>query len=250
MPPSRTQDKHSNAESSSSKQKRHYQRKNQQEEESSTTPGVQKVKAALRQTRRLLAKDTLAADVRVETERRLKALELELQQAELAKKERGFAQRYHKIKFFERQKVTRKLKQVKKGLESEDNPASQKKLSSELDDLRVDLNYILHYPKTKKYISLFPPEVRKGEEPSAASLVEAKKTNADREEVRAWIREQMKQSQLPTEPEREVLSHSKAKTGKTQSQKWPQEAGSAALTTVELETVDVPEDDFFGEDDS
>jgi len=100
--------------------------------------------------------------VRVETERRLKALELELQQAELAKKERGFAQRYHKIKFFgvflqrifrkvlmlfpERQKVTRKLKQVKRGLESEGNAASEKKLSSERDDLRVDLNYILVCP--------------------------------------------------------------------------------------------------------
>lgn len=95
----------------------------------------------------------------METERRLKALELELQQAELAKKERGFALRYHKIKFFgmflqpllrkvlmqfpERQKVARKLKQVKKGLESEGNAGSEKKLSSELHDLRVDLNYIL-----------------------------------------------------------------------------------------------------------
>jgi hypothetical protein len=98
--------------------------------------------------------------MRVETERRLKALEAELQQAEQAKKERAFALRYHKIKFFgasftasrlqtdfnaipERQKVTRKLKQVKKGLEVECNAASKKKLLSELDNLRVDLNYIL-----------------------------------------------------------------------------------------------------------
>lgn len=108
-----------------------------------------------------------------------------------------------------------------------------------------------HYPKTKKYISLFPPEVRKGEKPSAASLAEAKKTNADREKVRAWIREQMKQEQLPTEPEHEILSNSKAKTAKAQSQKWPQ-VGSATLMTraVEMETVDVQDDDFFGEDDS
>ena len=110
------------------------------------------------------------------------------------------------------------------------------------------MTHVQHYPKTKKYISLFPPEVRKGEKPSAASLAEAKKTNADREEVRAWIREQMKQGQLPTEPEHETLS--KAKTGKTQSQKWPQVGGSATLTTraAEVETVDA--DDFFGEDDS
>ena len=38
--------------------------------------------------------------MRVETERRLRGLEAELQQAEAAKKERAFALRYHKIKFF------------------------------------------------------------------------------------------------------------------------------------------------------
>ncbi|KAJ3006673.1 hypothetical protein NUW54_g3844 [Trametes sanguinea] len=44
---------------------------------SNALPGVQKIKAAIRQTRRLLAKDNLAADVRVTTERRLKSLEAE-----------------------------------------------------------------------------------------------------------------------------------------------------------------------------
>jgi hypothetical protein len=38
--------------------------------------------------------------VRVETERRLKALEADLAKAERAKKERTMAQRYHKVKFF------------------------------------------------------------------------------------------------------------------------------------------------------
>lgn len=47
-----------------------------------------------------LPKDTLAADVRVETERRLKALEADIVQAESAKKERSMSVRYHKIKFF------------------------------------------------------------------------------------------------------------------------------------------------------
>lgn len=38
--------------------------------------------------------------MRVETERRQRGLEAELQQAEVARKERAFALRYHKIKFF------------------------------------------------------------------------------------------------------------------------------------------------------
>ncbi|KAF7362472.1 hypothetical protein MVEN_00594900 [Mycena venus] len=152
-------------------------------QESSGTPGIQKIKSSLRQTRRLLAKwqDNLAADVRVETERRLKALEADLEAAELGKKERALAVRYHKVKFFERQKVVRKLNQAKKKLSASDTP----ELQSALQELRVDLNYILHYPKTKKYISLFPPELRKGEtqEPSI---------DAGREESQncIWTREE------------------------------------------------------------
>lgn len=38
--------------------------------------------------------------MRVETERRLKALEAELGQAEQAKKERTLSVKYHKVKFF------------------------------------------------------------------------------------------------------------------------------------------------------
>ena len=38
--------------------------------------------------------------MRVETERRLKALETELGQAEQAKKERTLSVKYHKVKFF------------------------------------------------------------------------------------------------------------------------------------------------------
>lgn len=63
-------------------------------------PGVQKLKSALRQTKRFLAKDDLAADVRVETERRLKALEADLSRAERTRKERQYAMKYHKVKFF------------------------------------------------------------------------------------------------------------------------------------------------------
>ena len=44
--------------------------------------------------------ENLAANVRVETERRLKALEAELGQAEQAKKERTLSVKYHKVKFF------------------------------------------------------------------------------------------------------------------------------------------------------
>jgi hypothetical protein len=98
--------------------------------------------------------------VRVETERRLKALEAELGQAEQAKKERTLSVKYHKVKFFgmllpsmncisgkhailERQKITRKLKQTRKRLEKADSSDEKKTIAAEIHELSVDLNYVL-----------------------------------------------------------------------------------------------------------
>ncbi|KAJ7645936.1 hypothetical protein DFH06DRAFT_1210751 [Mycena polygramma] len=203
-------------------------------QESKGTPGVQKLKSSLRQTRRLLAKDNLAADVRVETERRLKALEADLEVAELGKKERANAVRYHKVKFFERQKVVRKLTQTKRQLDASDTP----QLRSALQELRVDLNYILHYPKTKKYISLFPPELRSGEaqEPSV---------DAGREEVRAWIRSQMENEELSAEPELHLDSRGSGGTADWGGEKKETKPDGPAEPGMD----DSPDDAFFGEDD-
>ncbi|KAJ7099344.1 hypothetical protein B0H15DRAFT_543577 [Mycena belliarum] len=203
--------------------------------DSGATPGLQKLKSSLRQTRRLLAKDKLAADVRVETERRLKALEADLEVAELGKKERALAVRYHKVKFFERQKVVRKLNQTKKKISAGDTPELQSKLHA----LRVDLNYILHYPKTKKYISLFPPELRKGETQEPAN-------DAGRDEVRAWVTTQMASGEVSAEPE----LHLDARGGGGAAD-WGVEEKRKRKDKGEPEPeMDVdPEDAFFGDDD-
>ncbi|KAJ7286887.1 hypothetical protein C8J57DRAFT_1282265 [Mycena rebaudengoi] len=184
-------------------------------------------------------KDSLAADVRVETERRLKALEADLEHAQLSKKERALAVRYHKAKFFERQKVTRKISQTKKKIAAGDTP----QLQSALHELRVDLNYILHYPKTKKYISLFPPELRKGEEAEPS-------VDAGREEVRDWVRAQMESGELSTEPELNLDSRSSGGSGGVDwgEQKKPSRGSKAVASASPDMEVDA-EDAFFGDDD-
>ncbi|KAF5355094.1 hypothetical protein D9756_005578 [Leucocoprinus leucothites] len=238
-----------------SKPKRHHRRPQPSKE--SATPGVSKIKSSLRQTRRLLAKDKLAADVRVETERRLKALETELAQAELANKERTIAARYHKVKFFERQKVTRKIAQTKKQLSSESSESSRKKLTKALNDLRVDLNYILHYPKLKKYISLFPPEVRQDGARSAPSSEDAAKTAHAREEVRSWVRSCMEKGDLPTEPELQQTLETKHKpkhkdwddSGGRDGKKPAKSKGKSSVVQEEEDEDAIEQDDFFGEDD-
>ncbi|KAG1882400.1 hypothetical protein F4604DRAFT_1953434 [Suillus subluteus] len=226
------------------KKKRHHL---QNTEES--LPGVQKIKSSLRQTRRLLAKENLAADVRVETERRLKALEADLARAEVARKERTYAMKYHKVKFFERQKVVRRIKQVKRDLSSAQGK-EREKLEGELEGLRVDLNYILHYPRTKKYISLFPPERRH---------IDTVSTNSDdndqRITVHDLIRDQMQRGKISKQPENELdggrgsrrpvlytgLDHSHRNEGEGSHRKDDQTSSAAHRTTTKG-------DDFFGED--
>ncbi|ESK87842.1 rrna-processing protein efg1 [Moniliophthora roreri MCA 2997] len=215
-------------------------------------PGVQKIKAAIRQTRRLLAKDKLAADVRVTTERKLKSLEADLAKAEESRKERAMATRYHAIKFFERKKITRKINQANKKLSEADGSSSSKeKLEEELFSLRVDLNYILHYPKAKKYISLFPPEIRNGQT-FASAVTSSSETDAERAEIRRWIREQMEKGVLSKEPELEHASE--GRVPKTKIGPWDKKKSGSKEMEVE-EQFGSDKDDFFeddgdGDDDS
>ncbi len=117
MPPVRAKQSQ-NVGSSTTKQERKKRRHNERLKEGAPL-GMSKIKSALRQTRRLLSKvqrswifnlrdlvcthmqqDALGADVRIESERKLKALEADLAVAERANKERALATRYHKVKFF------------------------------------------------------------------------------------------------------------------------------------------------------
>lgn len=233
-------------------------------------PGVQKIKAQLRQTRRLLAKDKLAADVRTKTERRLKSLEADLAQAERVRKERAMSARYHGVKFFERQKITRRIQQVKRQLSQSEasdkgkeaaklGKKERKQLEKKLEELRVDLNYIIHYPKLKKYISLFPPELRSQSQehsdpyPHSYSRPSGSEneTDAQREEVRAWVREQMAASEMSAEPELEIRSANKdgVRLPKHISDRYPaagHQGGKQDKMDVE---IGVQRDEFFGDDD-
>ncbi|KZT72334.1 hypothetical protein DAEQUDRAFT_31478 [Daedalea quercina L-15889] len=279
MAPVRTRDAGSAAASSSevggqvdSKQKRggqaqHRQKHKDVESSPAGLPGVQKIKSALRQTRRLLAKDNLAADVRTKTERRLKALEADLAQAERARKERAIAQRYHAVKFFERRKVTRRIQQVKRQLAKDEDDQGErlrkkerKRLQKRLEELRVDLNYII------KYISLFPPELRTEPhahpDPYPHSYSRSKdldgdskpenETDAQREEVRAWVREQMAAGEMSAEPEVEQRSREqKQENLATSHDRQPGAKTSSRTTVASVATIPsgVEGDEFFGDDD-
>jgi hypothetical protein len=127
------------------------------------------IKSQIRSLRRLLEgnrKDDLPANVRVEKERALQTAEQELKDAERAKKRSDMIGRYHKTRFFDRQKAERRLKKARKELrayEGEDDEMREE-LGRKVDDAEVDLNYALYFPYEEHYVSLFPTRKEGGEE--------------------------------------------------------------------------------------
>ena len=77
-------------------------------------------------------------------------------------KEKENSQKYHLVKFVERQKLCRRIHKVDKALQSAASKAENKALNKQRDDLVDDLTYVMYYPMSTKYIgnntllSLFP----------------------------------------------------------------------------------------------
>lgn len=219
--------------------------------------GVNKVKAALRQTKRLLAKDKLSALSRQDAERRLAALEDELERRTNAQKERKNAQRYHKVRFFERQKLTRRIGKAKRRLAENDlSDEHKKEAEDELATSRILLNYVLHFPMTQKYVALFP---NTGPSPlDEQGADDDDESNASRERMRkvqAQIIEAMKKEELIAEPEIELQMRAQTESTNNTGKRKMISAGAISTAKVskqkkadkpsEAEKSNLQDDDFF-----
>lgn len=112
-------------------------------------------KQRLRAMERLLRASCLPEGVRREKELQLQALRKESDRSKRVQREKAFSRKYHKVKFFERQKLERRIAQIKKQLTTAD-VASRSVLQAELVEAEHDLLYVRHFPRHKKYLSLFP----------------------------------------------------------------------------------------------
>ena len=109
-----------------------------------------------------------------------------------------------------------------------------------------------HYPKLKKYISLFPPEARKGDAVSDTSPPETQTTKAEREEIRTLIRDRMENGRLPLEPEITLGLHRLNEPTRLGSRPRDHDKSVSETKLVKRKgTIGnvVEEDEFFGEDD-
>ena len=72
--------------------------------------------------------------------------------------ERKYAVRYHKVKFFERVKLERRIRHKEKEVAGATG-AEREARAEELRRLWEDLNYVLHFPKGEKYVSILGESV-------------------------------------------------------------------------------------------
>ncbi len=147
--------------------------------------GSNKIKRRIRDLERLLKKkkDILPSNIIVEKERTLEALRLELHNHEVKENIRKNAKKYHMVRFFERKKALRRYKKALKTYKADENEANKEAL----ENAEVDLCYVVNFPKSEKYISIFT------EDDTEASA----ETNLRRKAFRQLVRGKIADKSLP-----------------------------------------------------
>ncbi|KAI5949141.1 EFG1 [Candida theae] len=204
-----------------------------------------KLKKKIRDIERLLSKnDKLPADKKIEYERALKGLKVELQNSQHVLKAKHNATKYHMVRFFERKKAIRKLKQLRKAFEEVQKTEVRKDIKKARKQLKhgeIDLMYVMLFPKSEKYISLYPSAT--DEDLSDPNVkIGLRKTEARRLEFRKEVEKMMEEGKVPFTVD-DILSGKKIDTH-----------AAANARATPSEEIDAPEnkdgdtqeeDDFF-----
>ena len=150
---------------------------------------VNEPKTSIRNIKRLLERDVaeksmgeaggknkpLPPKVRISKERELASAQHELAESQAAEKRSKMIARYHKVRFFDRQKATKRLKRARKAMkEVEDDAARREELAREADECELDVQYAMYYPLDVPYVALYPShkKVEGQEEDSDGKAVE------------------------------------------------------------------------------
>eukprot|EP00978_Attheya_sp_CCMP212_P004647 scaffold10109_cov51-Attheya_sp.AAC.7 len=143
------------------------------------------LKNKLRSERRFLSK--LGEDnteARATIEARIRDLEGEINGKQQVQHEKKNAAKYHQVKFFERQKLTRFAKKVQRQLAEaikEGNAELEQEYRDELKVIALDQLYVAHFPNDAKYLALFGSGTQR--------VVDDEKTKQKRNAIRKRIAE-------------------------------------------------------------
>ena len=118
--------------------------------------------------RLLRKKESQGADVKTVNvlRMRLEDTRLEHESKQQQEKEKKNVIKYRLVRFVERKKLVRRIRQVKAKLADgsvSDEADSSSSLQSELDSLMADLEYVMYFPKNMNYVGLFVDNERRGD---------------------------------------------------------------------------------------
>lgn len=85
-----------------------------------------------------------------------------VKKAENPDRKSKLSEKYKYVRFVEKKKVIRKMRQLQRMLQTKPDESSE--IETELSELRKDLMYVEKFPGNQKYISLFPSEGQLSEE--------------------------------------------------------------------------------------
>ncbi|KAI3343499.1 hypothetical protein F4824DRAFT_10672 [Ustulina deusta] len=120
--------------------------------------------------RRLNHTASLPANVQHDLEKELDHHKQKLDDIADMKKRSVMIKKYHMVRFFERKKADRLVKQIRTQLESTMDEEERKKLQADLHIAEVDALYTRYFPHRERYVSLYPvQEGAKTEDTSAAA---------------------------------------------------------------------------------
>ncbi|POR34036.1 rRNA-processing protein efg1 [Tolypocladium paradoxum] len=183
-------------------------------------------KKRVRNIERLLQrKQDLPANVRNDLERELAAHRVDIADKGFQRKRSAMISKYHMVRFFERKKASRLVKQLQRKIEKNPDSEDMDSLERELHVAEVDEAYTLYHPHVEPYISLYgnksadddedvgkTPAARvalKAERPAMWSVVE--KTMEEGPEALKRLRERRSADESKPKPKRPQPKASTAK---------------------------------------
>ncbi|XP_019449903.1 PREDICTED: rRNA-processing protein EFG1-like isoform X1 [Lupinus angustifolius] len=119
-----------------------------------TKPSVS-LKNQIRSAERMLHRKNLPPEVREAQEQKLEGLKKQQEIHTRLAAERKIFLRDKKIKFFERRKIERRIRRLEKQYRTSSAQAEASEVADQLSSLKKDLQYVMYFPKTEKYVPLF-----------------------------------------------------------------------------------------------
>ncbi|KAI8817731.1 uncharacterized protein EV422DRAFT_213854 [Fimicolochytrium jonesii] len=121
-----------------------------------------KLKKQIRDAQRTLRRPNLTATQEKELQRRVKALNLKVEEQHQRSKEEALKAKYKYLRFVEQKKCDRKIASLQKELaevdDSEEGSDEHQQILAELRTYETNAAYVKYYPLDMKYIALFPKE--------------------------------------------------------------------------------------------